>query len=86
MDRSTDSAGDFADCWLLASGDLRVLRGRSGVPALGLAVLLKFFRWKGRFPRAPFEVPAGVVDFLAEQLGVDPDLYVSYRWSGTTIE
>lgn len=68
MERSTDFAGELAESWLLDSWDIRVLQGRSGVSALGFAVLLKFFRWKGRFPRAASEVPGGVVDFLAEQV------------------
>lgn len=38
------------------------------------------------FPRHPGEVPLAAVQYLAEQVKVDPGLFVAYSWSGRTIE
>jgi len=45
--------------------DQRTQRGR-----LGLAVLLKFFQFEGRFPDYHKAVPLPAVDYVAEQLDV----------------
>ena len=52
---------------------------------LGFAVLLKFFQSEGRFPQNPSEVPPLVVEYLAKQLSVSPQMYSHYQWDGRTI-
>jgi len=64
------SEGELVECWTLTGverqlSDQRTQRGR-----LGLAVLLKFFQFEGRFPDYHKEVPLPAVDYVAEQLDV----------------
>jgi TnpA family transposase len=53
---------------------------------LGVAVLLKSYQLDGRFPTTPYEIPAAVVAFVAEQLAVDPGVWTSYQWQKRIID
>ena len=80
-----DSRDAFLDdFWVLDRQDWVALEGKTGATALGFAFLLKWFRWRGRFPRSS-DVPEGAVSFLGEQLGVDSAVFGGYDWSGRTI-
>ena len=64
------SEGELVEFWTLTGverqlSDQRTQRGR-----LGLAVLLKFFQFEGRFPDYHKAVPLPAVDDVAEQLDV----------------
>src|SRR5215510_8831145 len=64
------SEGELVEFWTLTDierqfSDQRTPRGR-----LGLAVLLKFFQFEGRFPAYHKEVPLPAVDYVAGQLDV----------------
>jgi hypothetical protein len=53
---------------------------------LGLALLLKWFQYEGRFPRRKQEIPSVIVEFIARQLDISPDTFRAYAWEGRTIE
>lgn len=77
---------ELAANWLLLPGELEIIREKQGVSRLGFAVLLKFFHFEGRFPDGPHEVPVVVLHFVAQQVGVKPDLLKEYSWQGRTVE
>lgn len=60
------------------------LGGRTAASQLGRAILLKSLQYEGRFPEKPKEVPASVVSYVAQQLGVHPDEFATYDWIGRT--
>ncbi|TDC43019.1 DUF4158 domain-containing protein [Micromonospora sp. KC213] len=53
---------------------------------MGFALLLKFYTRAGRFPRGRGELPDEAVEFVARQVGVDPNELGLYAWAGRTIE
>lgn len=59
---------DVVDHFTLVGDELDLLRNKSGATRLGFAVLLKFLRWHGRFPRALRELPDEAVAHLARQV------------------
>ena len=59
-----------------------LLAHRRGINQLGIAVLLKYFQWEGRFPTATQEIPQAVVQHLAETLGVTADRFTRYDLEG----
>ncbi len=77
---------ELAANWLLLPGELEIIREKQGVSRLGFAVLLKFFHFEGRFPDGPHEIPVAVLHFVAQQVGVKPDLLKEYPWQGRTVE
>ena len=68
----------------LSATDLRWLSPQTPHNQLGLAVLLKVFQYQWRFPRRRLEVADAIVDFLAAELQIEPDLFETYGWSGRT--
>ncbi len=52
---------------------------------LGCALLLKYFHHEGRFPPQKGDIPAAAIVHVARQLGVLPELYAQYDWTGRTI-
>lgn len=63
-----------------------MLAYKVGANRLGLAVLLKFFEWEGRFPAFKNEVPRTIINYLAQQLELNPELYLSYDWQGRQVK
>jgi len=59
-----------------------LLTNKTGATRLGFAVLLKCFQVEGRFLRGKHEVPKAVVDYVAHQLTLSPDLWQAYDWAG----
>ena len=53
---------------------------------MGFALLLKFFQLKGRFPSGSQEIPSDPVQFVAQQVGVDPSTWQDYPWQGRSVE
>jgi hypothetical protein len=66
--------------------DRRLVGNKAGATRLGFAVLLKFFELEARFPSSPSEIPAAAIDYVADQVGVDAAVFVSYPWTGRAIE
>jgi hypothetical protein len=77
---------ELIEFFTLRSEEYQLLSGDSSTSQLGLAALLKFFEYEGRFPRYAGEVPADVIQYLAQQLGVDAALYQAYRWDSSPIK
>jgi Domain of unknown function (DUF4158) len=82
--QNSDGVG-LAEIWTLEPADLAAVRGKRGATALGFAVLLRYFRWKGRFPRAS-DVPGDAVAFVAGQLGLKPVVFRGYDWNGRMVK
>ena len=73
--------------WTLESGGLEMVnQTRTKKNRLGLALLLKWFQYEGRFPRRKQEIPSVIVEFVARQLDISPDTFRAYAWEGRTIE
>ncbi len=80
------SPDELAEYWMLTLDELRLLANKTGATRLGFALLLKFFQYEGRFPAHKHDLPGSVVVHVATQLGVSPDGFLQYEWSGRTIE
>jgi hypothetical protein len=48
---------------------------------LGKAILLKVFQYEGRFPQEKLEVPEVIIEFVARQLYVLPEVWLDYQWN-----
>jgi hypothetical protein len=78
----TESLMDLAGClfvrvafadddpWILAPGDHALVMSKRGRTRLGFAILLAFFRDRGRFPRHESEVDPQGIATLSQQLNV----------------
>jgi TnpA family transposase len=77
---------DLIEVWTLLEDDQKALRNKSDANRLGFALLLKFFEAEARFPDRADEVPASAVTYVAHQVGVAPDRFAAYDWSGRTIK
>lgn len=77
---------DLAEHWTLLPGELDLLANKSGPTRLGFALLLKYFQQEGRFPRGKHDIPGAVVAHVATQVGVLPEHYLQYDWSGRAIK
>lgn len=51
---------------------------------LGQAMLLKCFQYDGRFPEKRRDIASQVIEFVAQQLEVEPNLIEAYDWQGRT--
>ncbi|MFI2352989.1 DUF4158 domain-containing protein [Streptomyces sp. NPDC019443] len=78
--------GQLAGSFLLdQTARRRAMAARSGRNRIGWAVQLGTIRYLGPFLENPEEVPAVVVGYVAEQLGLDPGELAGYgtgeaRW------
>lgn len=77
---------DLIASWTLVEDDWRLVGNKTGATRLGFALLLKFFELEARFPRHAGEVPKAPIDYVAQQVKVEPALFSQYAWSGRTIE
>jgi hypothetical protein len=57
----------------------------TGTTRLGFTLLLKFFELEGH-PRHAGEVPQAAVDYVAQQVGMQPDEFGRYDWSGRQVK
>jgi len=69
----------------LSSSEMAVLHGKVEYNQFGLAVLLKYFQYEGSFPRYKRDIPSAIVDFVAQQLGMDVSIFDQYDLAGRTI-
>lgn len=53
---------------------------------LGKALLFKFFQHEGRFPESAAEIPPALLEYVAQQLNLPPDVIAAYPWDGRTIK
>ncbi len=77
---------DLTATWLVLPEDQKLIRKKQGATRLGFALTLKFFQLKGRFPSGPHEFPSEAVQFVAQQVGIDPTAWNNYPWQGRSWE
>ena len=65
-----DGGGSTADQWALAPAERELVMTKNRATWLGFAILLTFFRERGRFPRDGAEVAAQSIAVLCQQLAV----------------
>lgn len=53
---------------------------------LVFALLLKFFQMEARFPETEHEIPAVVVNYITQQLGISPSIYQDCNWQRRSIK
>ncbi len=68
-------------CWLLPD-ELVLLGNKTRATRLGFAVLLKYFQQETYFPSTKPNLPTVVINHIASQVGVPPELDQEYNWSG----
>ncbi len=63
---------ELIENFTLLPGERKLLANKITVSKLGLAVLLKFFQYEGRFPRGRTEVPKAIIKYIAGQIDLPP--------------
>ncbi|UKY47840.1 DUF4158 domain-containing protein [Streptomyces inhibens] len=84
--RTSLDLDELVEHWTLLKDEQGLVSGKRGATRLGFAVLLKFYRQYGRFPRGRFELPGEAVEFVARQVQVPASELGTYEWTGRTIE
>ena len=56
--------------WTLVDDDWRLVGAKRGAARLGFALLMRYFRLHGRFPRSRRDLPTAAVGYVARQLRV----------------
>lgn len=68
----------------LTQDEIAWLGGRTTASQLGRGILLKSLQYEGRFPAKRQDVPTSVVNYVAQQLGINAAEYETYDWGGRT--
>lgn len=79
------TADELLNAFTLSTEEMALLHNKTTQHQIGLAVLLKFFQYEGRFPHYQHEIPHEVLTYLAQQLDLEADAYDGYAWEGRTI-
>jgi hypothetical protein len=77
---------ELIEHWTLIPPELDLLTKKTATNRLGIALLLKYFQYEGRFPTSKAEIPNEVVRYVAQLLKVSPDRFDNYDWQGRTIK
>ena len=77
---------ELIEHWTLIPIELDLLTKKTATNRLGIALLLKYFQYEGRFPISKAEIPRDVVCYVAQLLKVSPDRFDNYDWQGRTIK
>ena len=77
---------DVVEHFTLDDSERELLRNKSGSTRLGFAAMVKFLGWKGRFPRARFELPDDAIEHLARQVKVPAVEIGAYDFAGRQIK
>jgi hypothetical protein len=64
----------------LVDVERKLIGNKTGASCLGFTVLLKYFQQDARFPTKRSDIPRAVVEYIAKQLKLSPDLFDEYRW------
>src|SRR5258708_22810410 len=75
---------ELAQHWTLSAEERELLDSKTSATRLSFAVLLKAFRFDGRFPERREYIPGRIVTYLASQTGVPPEAYSEDEWSERT--
>jgi Domain of unknown function (DUF4158) len=82
----TDGVGAADDPWTLTPADHALVMSKRGETRLGFAILLSFFRDRGRFPRQESEVDPERIETLSRQLNVPTPIDGEAFLTGRTAE
>lgn len=77
---------DVVEHFTLDDRERELLRNKSGSTRLGFAAMLKFLRYKGRFPRGLFELPDDAIEHLARQVKVAAAQIGAYDFTARQIK
>ncbi len=77
---------ELIEHWTLIPPELDLLTKKTATNRLGIALLLKYFQYEGRFPLSKAEIPRDVICYVAQFLKVSADRFESYDWQGRTIK
>ncbi len=77
---------ELIEHWTLLPTELELLTKKTATNRLGIALLLKYFQYEGRFPTSPAEIPRDAIRYVAELLKISPDRFDNYDWQGRTIK
>ncbi len=81
-----DGGGSTEDQWALAPAERELVMTKNRANRLGFAILLTFFRERGRFPRDEAEVEVQGIAALSQQLGVPTQVDGEAFLTGRTAE
>ncbi len=77
---------ELIEHWTITDSEKVLLKGKTQTNRLGLAVLLKFYEYEGRFPLSNSEIPAQALHYLAKQLKIDPNRLKDYNFQGRSFK
>ena len=77
---------DLIEHFTLSAEEHQLLTHKSESAKIGIAVLLKFLQYEGRFPNSKNDIPPAIVRFIAIQINVKPEALARYNWQGRAIE
>ncbi len=77
---------ELIENWTLIPAELDLLTKKTATNCLGIALLLKYFQYEGRFPTSKAEIPRDVICYVAQLIKVSPDRFDNYDWQGRTIK
>lgn len=76
---------ELIDYFILIPDEQELTQLKRGNTKLGFAVMFKFFQYEARFPHSKSEIPKTVIEYIAKQLEMNPDIFSEYDWTGRTI-
>lgn len=76
---------ELIDHFILMPDEQELIQLKRGNTKLGFAVMFKFFQYEARFPHTKSEIPKTVIEYIAKQLEMNPDIFSEYDWTGRTI-
>lgn len=77
---------ELVEHWTLLPTELTLLTPKKAANRLGLAILLKFYQYEGKFPNQKHEISHQVVSYIGSQLKIEPNLFDSYDFQGRTVK
>lgn len=77
---------EIVESYTLLSEEQRFVKANAAHNKLGNALLLKFFQTHARFPEDRKEIPPQAVEYVAQQLGVSPEVFEAYKWHNRSIK
>lgn len=77
---------ELIEHWTLLPAELELLTKKTVTNRLGIALLLKYFQYEGRFPTSLTEIPRDAIRYVAKLLKISPDRFDNYDWQGRTIK
>ena len=72
------SSSELIEHWTLIPAELNLLTKKTAINSLAIALLLKYFQYKGRFPVSKADIPRDVIHYVAQLLKVPPDRFDNY--------